>query len=163
MKVARFLIAAAMLLGVTRAASAQTATQTVTFSVTDVNTVSVSGNPAAMSVGAGGSASTATDATTTYGVATNSTVAKKITGHISAAMPTGTTLKVGLQDPDGAGAAVALTAPTLTGTTTLAAHDLVTGIVTLDTNLKTVTYTLAATASAVAGASQSRVVTFTIQ
>src|SRR4051812_15410123 len=106
MKLVRILPVAALVLGFAGVASAQiatqTATQTVTISVTDLSTIAVSTDPAALSVAAGGT--DATDATTTYDVTTNSTTAKKITGFISSAMPTGTTLSVSLADPDGAGA-----------------------------------------------------------
>jgi ribosomal protein L7/L12 len=157
MKHFRTILAAGLVLGVASAASAQTANQTVTFSVTDVNTVAVSADPAALSAAAG--AADATDATTTYDVTTNSTVAKKITGIIDLAMPTGTTLSVNLGDPDGASAAVSTGAVVLTAS----GQDLVTGITQLAATAKPITYVLHADVTATAATNLTRTVTFTIQ
>lgn len=141
-----------------RAGSAQTtATQTVTFQVTAINQISVSGNPGALtisSVTAGSAPTSVSDATTTWAVSTNQTGAK-ITGSIPSAMPTGVTLSVNLGAPTGATSAGAQ----LLGTS---AVDLVTGITKLNETGKTVTYTLAATSAAGVIASDTRVVTFTI-
>ncbi|MGI9140812.1 MAG: hypothetical protein ACR2GJ_06880 [Gemmatimonadaceae bacterium] len=55
-------------------ADAQTATQTVTFQVTGVNRIAVSGNPAALTINTatvGSDLSDAADATTTYSITTN--------------------------------------------------------------------------------------------
>lgn len=163
MKHVRMLVVAALTAGFAQAAVAQssTATQTVTFSVTDVNTIAVSGDPGALSVGAGGTA--ATDNSTTYDVTTNSTAAKKITGYIDSAMPTGTTLSVNLADPDGTGAATSAGTVALTATSAATAQDLVTGITQLSATGKTITYTLAADVTASAASNLSRTVTFTIQ
>ena len=65
------------------------ATQTVTYSVSAINELSVSGNPAALAVStatAGSEPDDATDATTTYGISTNQT-GTKITAAIDTAMP----------------------------------------------------------------------------
>lgn len=157
----RTFVIATMALGLAQVASAQTAQQTVTFSVTDVNTIAVSGNPGAMSVGAGGAA--ATDNSTTYDVTTNSTTAKKITGYLDSAMPTGVMLSVNLADPDGAGAAASAGAVGLTATTSATAQDLVTGITQLSATSNTITYTLAAAVTATSASNLQRTVTFTIQ
>jgi hypothetical protein len=161
MKLIHTFTVAALALGFAGAASAQTATQTVTISVTDVSTISVSADPAALSAAAGGA--DATDASTTYSVTTNSTTAKKITGYISSAMPTGTTLSVNLADPDGAGAAVSAGSVSLTATTSGTAQDLVTGIAQLTASGKQISYTLHADVTAAAATNLSRTVTFTIQ
>lgn len=163
MKLIRTLSVAALVLGAAGAASAQstTATQTVTISVTDLSTITVSADPAPLSAAAGGT--DATDATTTYAVTTNSTTAKKITGYISSAMPTGTTLSVNLADPDGAGSAASAGAVVLSATTSGTAQDLVTGITQLSTTGKQVSYVLHAGVTAAAASNLSRTVTFTIQ
>jgi hypothetical protein len=163
MKLIRTFSVAALVLGAAGAASAQgtTATQTVTISVTDLSTIAVSGDPAALSAAAGGS--DATDATTTYTVTTNSATAKKITGFISSAMPTGTTLSVALADPDGVGAAASAGAVILSATTSGAAQDLVTGITQLNASGKQISYVLHADVTAVAASNLSQTVTFTIQ
>lgn len=161
MKLVRILSTAALLTGVAGIASAQTAQQTVTFSVTDVATVTVSGNPGPMSAPSDSSA--ISNSATTYDVTTNSAVAKKITGYIDQAMPTGTTLGVALADPDGAGAATSTGNVVLTATSTGTAQDLVTGITQLQTTGKQITYTLRAGVTAAAATSLTRVVTFTIQ
>lgn len=161
MKLARMFSVAALALGVAATASAQTATQTLSLSVTDVNTVAVSGDPGAMSAAAGGA--DATDASTTYDVTTNSTTAKKITGYIDTAMPTGTTLSVSLADPDGAGSATSAGSVSLTATTSGTAQDLVTGITQLSASGKQISYTLHAGVTAAAASNLPRTVTFTIQ
>jgi hypothetical protein len=161
MKLVRVLSAAALVMGVAGRASAQTAQQTVTFSVTDVATINVSGNPSAMSAPSDSSA--VTNSATTYDVTTNSTVAKKITAYLDAAMPTGTTLAVNLADPDGAGAAVSAGNTVLTATTSGTAQNLVTGITQLQATGKQITYTLRAGVTASAATNLTRVVTFTIQ
>jgi hypothetical protein len=161
MKLVRILPVAALLLGFAGVASAQTATQTVTISVTDLSTITVSADPAPLSAAAGGT--DVTDATTTYSVTTNSTTAKKITGYISSAMPTGTTLSVSLADPDGAGAAASAGAVVLSSTTSGTAQDLVTGITQLTASGKQISYVLPAGVTAAAASNLSRTVTFTIQ
>jgi hypothetical protein len=157
MKLFRIVPLAILTLGAARIASAQTATQTVSYSVTDVSTVAVSADPTALSAAAGGA--DATNSSTTYDVTTNSTVAKKITGVIDTDMLTGTTLSVTLADPDNAGSAASTGAKLLSTT----AQDLVTGITQLSATGKQITYVLHAAVTAAAAAGQSRTVTFTIQ
>jgi hypothetical protein len=164
MKLFRYLpvLALAALITGTAGAQSTTATATVTYSVTASKAISVSGNPASMTVSAGGVGATATDATTTYGVTTNATSASpgKITGILGAALPTGVSLSVDLADPDGAGAATSAGSVALNNST---AADLVTSVSNIDVTGKAITYSLAATASAAAAASQTVVVTYTIQ
>jgi len=133
-----------------------TATQTVTYEVTAINEISVSGDPGHLiidSATAGSQPTGATDATTTYAITTNGTN-MKITGAIDEAMGTGLTLKVNLAAPTGG---------TSSGDVTLAATaaDLVTGITGLAESGKTITYTLSATLAA-SIASGSKTVTFTL-
>lgn len=140
-----------------QAASAQTATATATFEVQAVDVIGVSGNPAKLMISAptaGQPLSTATDNTTTWSVTTNGT-ARKVTGKIDLAMPTGVTLAVALAPPTGATGLGSVTLGTV-------ATDLVTGITTLDETALGVTYTLSATLAAGAVAETSRTVTYTI-
>lgn len=137
--------------------AADTATQSVTYEVTAINELSVSGNPGALTINAAtaGSAPTSvTDTSTTYAITTNQT-ARKITAAIDTAMPLGVTLKANLAAPTGATSAGAVTLGTV-------AADAVTGITTLNESGKAITYTLDATAAAGVVTSASKTVTFTI-
>ncbi len=137
--------------------AADTATQTVTYEVSAINELTVSGNPGALTVStatAGAAPNVVTDATTTYAITTNETN-RKITGSINTAMPTGVTLSATLAAPAGAtsGGKLAL------GTT---AVDLVTGISSLNESGKTITYELSATSAAGVVPSATKTVTLTI-
>lgn len=139
------------------AMAATSATQTVTYAVSAINAITVSGNPAALTVNAAtaGSAPTSvSDATTTYAITTNET-GKKITGATNTDMPAGLTLTVNLVAPTGGSSA---------GATSLSsvAADLVTGITTLNESGKTITYNLSATSAAGVVGSASKTVTLTI-
>ena len=139
-------------------AQAQTsANQTVTYSVSAINDIDVSGNPGALAVTSAtdGVFDDATDATTTYAVSTNESN-KKITAQLSAAMQTGLTLKVALIAPTNATSAGEVTL------TELSATDVVTGITQLNEAGKMITYRLQAAANSGAVASSTKTVTFTI-
>jgi len=136
-------------------ASAQT--QSVTYSVSAINEMSVSGNPSALAVNtavAGSAPTDATDAATTWAVTTNQT-GTKVTAAIDLAMPTGVSLKVNLAPPTGATSAGAVALGTV-------ASDLVTGITKVNESAKTITYTLSATTAAGVVASSTRTVTYTV-
>ena len=137
-------------------ASAQTATQTVTFAVTAINQISATGSPSltVTTATAGNQPAAATDASSTWAVTTNQTGAK-ISASIPTPMPAGLTLSVNLAAPSGA-ASSGLTA---LGTT---AVDLVTTITKVAQLGMTATYELTATAAAGVVASSTRVVTYTI-
>jgi hypothetical protein len=138
-------------------ACAQTATQTVTFQVTAIDEISVSGNPGALIVNsatAGSQPDAATDATTSYNVTTNGS-SKKITGSIDSAMPANTTLDVTLTAPTGGSSAGQVTLST-------SDQDLVTGISTLAESGMTISYEFSATAAAGVIASTNRTVTLTL-
>ena len=155
--VAAFL--AAGFLGLAQHAMAgDTATQTVTFAVTAINELSVSGSPGALVVStatAGQAPDMVTEGTTTYSITTNE-ADRKITGAIDSAMPTGLTLRIALQAPAGSGSSVG---PVTLGTS---ASDLVTGISTLNETGRTITYWLSATSAAGVVPSASKTVTLTI-
>ena len=150
--------AAILLAFVSSRADAQTATQTVTFQVTGVNRISVSGNPATMTINAATAGSDLDDATnsaTTYSITTNQTN-QKITGQITTGtMPSGVTLTANLAGSPGTSAG----AQTLSGT----AADLVTAITKDKATGKSITYSLSATlAAAVMGSTSNVVVTYTV-
>ena len=137
--------------------AADSTTQSVTFEVTAINELSVSGNPGTLTVStatAGSAPNAVSDATTTYAITTNES-SRKITAAIDTAMPAGVTLTAELAAPTGGTStgAVAL------GTT---AVDSVTGITTLNEIAKTITYSLSATSAAGVVTSASKTVTFTI-
>jgi hypothetical protein len=132
-------------------------TQTVTYAVSAINEISVSGNPGALTVAmatAGSAPNAVTDATTTYAITTTE-VTRKITGAINTDMPAGVTLSVTLAAPAGATSAgkKALTS---------VATDLVTAISKLNESAKTITYELSATSAAGVVPSATKTVTLTI-
>jgi hypothetical protein len=158
MRIARaFPIAAALAVGAARIAVAQTATQTVTFQVTAINQISITGAAPTLIVNtavAGSAPTTATSSGITWAVTTNQSNAK-ITASIPANMPAGLTLSADLGAPAGATGA----GPMALTTT---AVDLVTGITKLNASGLSLTYSLDATTAAGVVASGTRVVTFTI-
>ena len=137
-------------------ASAQTATQTVTFQVTAINQIAVTGSPSlVINAAAAGSAPTAVTASgNTWSVTTNQSGAS-ITASIPSAMPAGLTLSANLTAPAGA---------TSTGLTALGtiAVNVVTGITKLNAAALALSYQLDATAAAGVVSSATRVVTYTI-
>jgi hypothetical protein len=158
MRIARaFPIASALAVGAARIAVAQTATQTVTYQVTAINQISITGAAPSLIVNAavaGSPPTTATSSGITWAVTTNQTAAK-INASIPSNMPVGLTLSANLGAPGGA---------TSTGTQSLSttAIDLVTGITKLNSSGLSLTYSLDATTAAGVVASGTRVVTFTI-
>ena len=137
-------------------ASAQTATQTVTFQVDAINQVSVAGTPTLTisAAVAGGAPTSVTSTGNTWAVTTNQTGAK-ITASIGSAMPSGVTLSANLTAPSGGTSAGYQSL----GTT---AVDLVTGITKLNASGLSLSYKLDATAAAGTMSSTTRVVTYTI-
>lgn len=145
------------------AVAANTATQTVTFEVQEINEFSVSGNPAALVIStatAGAEPDNATDSSTTYALTVNDNagtpVTNKITAAINSNMPANVTLSVNLTAPTSSG--------TSAGSTSLstAAANAVTGIGTEAQSGIAIAYTLAATVGAGVLASDTRTVTFTL-
>jgi hypothetical protein len=138
------------------AAMAQTTSQTVTFQVSAINQIAVTGSPSLLiNTAVPGSAPTsATSAGNSWAVTTNQTGAK-ITGSIGADMPSGLTLSATLAAPAGA---------TSAGKQALSstAVDLVTTITKLNAGGLGLTYDLDATAAAGVVSSSTRLVTFTI-
>ena len=151
--------ALAVAIGLTLSTGVFAATQTVTFEVTAINEISVSGTPSlTVNAAVAGSAPTAvTDTASTWAVTTNdnSVNGMKVTVAIDLAMPSGVTLTANLTAPAGASSAGALTLATT-------AVDSVTGIKLLNESSLGITYQLSATAAAGVVASASRTVTYTI-
>jgi opacity protein-like surface antigen len=154
MNAKRILTTAALLAGVATAASAQTATQVVTFQVDAINQIAFAGSPSlVINTATAGSNPTSATAAGTWAVTTNQ-LNQKITASIGAAMPAGLTLSVMLTAPAGS--------TSFGGTLSTTAVDLVTGIAQLAQNGLAVNYTLSATPAAGVVASTTRTVTYTI-
>lgn len=136
-------------------ASAQTATQTVSYEVAAVDQISVSGSPSlVVNTATAGSALTSASASGTYAVTTNGTN-RKITASLDTNMPSGVTLTVSLGAPSGASSA---------GTVTLSttAQDVVTGITTVNESGLSIGYGLSATVAAGVVPAGNKTVTYTI-
>ncbi len=148
----------ALLVGMCGSAfAADNTSQSVTYQVSAINEISVSGNPSALIVNTatpGSQPTAATDNSTTYAITTNIS-SKKITGALNSAMPSNTTLKVTLAAPTGGTSAGQITL-------TASAQDLVTGISKLAESGKTITYEFSATLAAGIIASASKTVTLTV-
>lgn len=133
-----------------------TATQTVTYSVSAVNSITVIGTPtlALTDLNAAGTAFEEDTDTATYSLFTNS-AGMKITASLDSDMPTGFTLALEMAAPAGTESA---------GSSELSAApaDLVTDISNVDATDLVMTYTLNADATADAAESGTRTVTFTI-
>jgi hypothetical protein len=146
-----------LMLGAGALFAADSITQTVTYEVTPINEISVSGSPGALTVNAataGSEPDQVSDTTTTYAITTNGT-SKKITGVLNTAMPTGMTLKVNLVAPTGG---TNIEDVTLTNV----AADLVTGITEVAESAKAITFKLNATVLAGVVESANKTVTLTI-
>ena len=139
-----------------RGASAQTATQVVTFQVDAINVVAVAGAPAltVMTAVPGSQPTSATSAGATWSVTTNQTGAK-VTASLDVAMPVGLVLTTTLSAPAGA---TSLGAVSLG----IAAVDVVTGITRIASGGLGLTYTLSADVSAGVIAATTRTITYTI-
>lgn len=138
------------------AQASNTASQTVTFQVTALNEITVTGNPQPLIINtatAGSGPVSVQDASTKYSITTNEE-SKKIAAALDTAMPTGTTLKVKLASSKGSSA----------GDVTLdtTAANVVTGLSKCDDSDQTITYTFGATSAAGVIDSQTRTVTFTL-
>jgi hypothetical protein len=148
--------AVTMLLAATHAASAQSATQTVTFRVNPISEIAVSGAPAPIVVDAprAGAETSALMGGTSYAITTNEGN-QKITASLDRPMPNGVTLAVSLEAPAGGAShgQVAL------GTR---ASDVVTSIPAGAGRGLPIVYTLSATNSARQGAFGTRIVTYTV-
>ena len=134
---------------------AQTATQTVTFSVVSSSRAAIASIATPMTVRAAIANSTTTSASvagSSYAITTNE-LNQKISASLNEAMPSGLSLAVSLSPPTGAASR---------GTTQLGATaaDVVTGISATNAMSLPLVYTL--TASSVSDRSNRRIVTYTV-
>ena len=151
----RILSTIALVVSAAGAASAQTATQTITFQIDAINQIAFSGSPSlVINTATAGSNPTGATAVATWAVTTNQTGAK-ITASIGSNMPAGLTLSVNVTAPAGATSAGSLALSTT-------AVDLVTSITKLAQGSMAVSYSLSATAAAGVVSSTTRTVTYTI-
>ena len=160
MKAGRILAAMALLVGATSVATAQTATQTVTFAVNGINRISVSG-PASLTVNTATAGSEPTDAVSagiTWAITTNQ-AGQKVTAELTAAsggnMPAGLSLSANMAAP-----AVGTSDGQVSLSTTPAR--LVNGITRVAQSGMALTLTLSATVAAGTVASTTRDVLYTV-
>lgn len=151
----REMTALALIVSASFPATAQTATQTLTFQVDAINQIAFAGSPSlVVSTATAGNEPGVASAGASWAVTTNQSSAK-ISASLNAALPANVTLTVDLAAPSGATSAGAQPL----GTT---AVDLVTGLTRVAQSGLGVTYTLSATAAAGVVASTTRTVTYTI-
>jgi len=161
-KALTIILTIALVLGVYGVAhAADTATQSVSFQVEEINVIAVSGDPGTLIITAAAAAAAPgepilsdPDSSTTYAITTNKT-GKKITAKLSSPMLPGLTLMVNLEAPTGA---TPIDDVELSETI---AKDVVTGISKVAQKDLTITYTLKATGEAEPGSS-ANMVTFTL-
>ena len=156
MKLSSILVSGLFVAVAATSASAQTATQTVTFQVDAINQIGVTGAPtmAITAAVAGNAPTSVTAAGNTWAVTCNQSTAK-VTASIGSAMPAGVTLSANLGAPAGA------TSAGLKALSTTAV-DVVTGITKLNATGLSLSYQLDATSAAGVITSTTRVVTYTI-
>lgn len=136
-------------------AHAQTATQTVSYEVTAINEISVTGSPSlVINDATAGSGLTSATASGTYAVTTNQTN-RKITAQLDTSMPAGVTLSVALAAPTGGTSAGVVSLSTT-------AQDVVTGVSSVNESGLSIGYTLSATVAAGVVPAGNRTVTYTI-
>lgn len=136
---------------------ASSANATVSFGVNAINEISLSGNPATLTINsatAGSNPTSASDSSTTYSITTNQT-SKVITGSIDSNMPSGLTLSISLIAPSGA-----TSAGSVAMTTT--PQNLVTSISSVAQSSLGITYVLSASSLAASQGPLMRTVTYTI-
>jgi hypothetical protein len=150
------LAAAVLALAAAGSANAQTANHAVTYQVSAINQIAVTGSPSltVSTATAGSAANAVTDATSTWAVTTNA-ANKKLTAAINSDMPTGVTLEVNAAAPSGATSSSYQTLGT-------SAVDVVTGIATVNASGLLLTYRLSATLAAGVVSSASKTVTYTL-
>lgn len=136
-------------------ASAQTATQVVSYEVTAINEISVSGSPSlVINDATPGSGLTSATAGGTYAITTNETN-RKVTAHINSNMPSGVTLSVELAAPTGGTSTGAVNLSTVPA-------DVVTGVSNVNESGLSISYELSATVAAGVVAAGNKTVTYTI-
>jgi hypothetical protein len=136
-------------------AQAQTATQSVSYEVSAINEISVSGSPSlVINDATPGSGLVSASAAGTYAITSNQTN-RKITARIDTDMPSNVTLTVQLAAPSGATSAGAVSLNSVD-------KDVVTGISNVDQSGLSISYGLSATVAAGVVAAGNKTVTYTI-
>ena len=136
-------------------ASAQTATQTVSYEVAAINEISVAGSPSlVINDATPGSGLTSATASGTYAITTNQ-ANRKVTAQIDSNMPSGVTLSVTLAAPTGGTSAGAVNLSTV-------AQDVVTGVSNVNQSGLSIGYELSATVAAGVVPAGNKTVTYTI-
>lgn len=147
-----------LLLGVCGTAFAATsANQTVTYQVSSINAISVSGNPGPLVIStasAGYQPAAASDASTSYAITTNGSD-KRITGMLNSAMPDNTALKATVTAPSTGTSAGQVTL-------TASALNLVTGIAAVAQSGIAISYEFSATVASGVISSAQKTVTLTV-
>ncbi len=141
----------------TYAFAANSATQTVTFKVAEIDSISTSSDQVSLvinSATAGSDLLSVTDNSTTYSITTNGE-SRKITGSLSEDMPANTSLMINLAAPNGANSL---------GNVSLNKNprDLVNGIRRIAADKKAITYTFTASVAAGVINDTTRKVTLTV-
>lgn len=134
-----------------------TATATITYSISPIDPITISGNPGPLNITtavAGSAPSNAVDSSTTYAITTNNS-GISITGSLASNMPAGVTLNMLLAAPTGATSAGSQ--PLSTTPTTL-----VSGISQIAQGSLQITYTLSAALNAAPVTGATNTVTLTI-
>lgn len=151
-------IAGALALACGGAFAATTDSQTMNFSIQEINEIDVAAGPVSLTVNAAtaGSQPTAATAASNYSITTNADAdSKKITAGLDTAMPAGVTLQVNVAAPSAGSSSLGTVALTTSGV------DVVTGIEAVAASGVAISYTLSATVAA-EPVTDSRVVTYTI-
>lgn len=139
------------------AIAASSATQTVTFAVTEINEISVSGNPGMMTIARstpGEPPQSVTEDSTRYAITANGGNSK-ITAVMDRALPLGLNLAVTLAAPSGATSAGEVSLGT-------ASSDVVTAIRGVAERAHIITYKLSASAAVGVVTPESRTITLTV-
>jgi hypothetical protein len=136
-------------------AQAQTATQSVSYEVSAINEISVSGSPSlVINDATPGSGLVSASAAGTYAITSNQTN-RKITARIDTNMPANVTLSVQLAAPTNATSAGSVNLTSVD-------QDVVTGISNVDQSGLSISYGLSATVAAGVVAAGNKTVTYTI-
>lgn len=136
-------------------AQAQTATQSVSYEVSAINEISVSGSPSlVINDATPGSGLVSASAAGTYAITSNQTN-RKITARIDTNMPANITLSVQLAAPTNATSAGSVNLTSVD-------QDVVTGISNVDQSGLSISYGLSATVAAGVVAAGNKTVTYTI-
>ncbi len=137
--------------------SATNCTANITYSVGSIDCISISGDPATLSVGAatpGQPPTMCLDSSTSYAITTNNT-GRNIYASLDSTLPTGVTLGASLVAPSGGTSASEVILTTTP-------QSLVSGVTNVAESGLTITYCLCATVEAMAVTNATNTVTYTV-